>query len=83
MDKEKLRFTIDQLRKDKIIYAVEACATNLLMLLVLYFSSSYFRGDLRTVIDRLALIIAASYTLYMGIGNAIRLNKIKQLEKEL
>ena len=78
-----LQFTIDQLRKDKIIYAAEACATNLLMLVVLYFSSSHFTGDLRTVVDRLALIIAASYTVYMGASNFKRLQKIKQLEKEL
>lgn len=83
MNQEQLKFHIDQLRKDKIIYATEAAATNLLMLVVLYFSSSHFTGDLRTVVDRLALIIAAGYTLYMGVGNFMRLRKIKELGGKL
>lgn len=80
---EDLQFKIDQLRKDKIIYAVEACATSLACFLIYLFSVDNLRGNLRYTVNQILVIIAVVYTIYMGIGNYFRLRKIKQLEKEL
>ncbi len=80
---KNLQFTIAQLRQDKIIYAVEACALNLICLLIFFFSNQYLSGILRTVINVLDLIVAVGYTLFMGIGNTIRFKKIITLQKKL
>ena len=76
------QFTIQQLRLDKIIYATEACATVLVSILVLLFSSTYFQGYLRDVVCALSFFIGVAYTLFMGVGNFIRLQQIQKLEKE-
>ncbi len=83
MASEEIKFTIDQLRKDKIIYAIEACATVLVCILVFFFSNQYFPLPLKDYINVLVVIIAVGYTIFMGIGNFIRLNKIHKLEKQL
>lgn len=77
------KFIVDQLRKDKIIYATEAAATNVLMLVILYFSTSYFTGALKAVVDVVAVLIAVAYTFYMGAGNFIRLQSINRYGKDL
>lgn len=82
--KEEIKFEIDQLRKDKIIYAVEACATTL----ICYFSYMVIPeliGDtqLSEMMQTLAFFLAVGYTLYMGIGNFYRLARVKKLEKKL
>jgi hypothetical protein len=83
MEKDLMKFQIDQLRKDKIIYACEACAVNLICILVFMFSNVYFSGLIKTIVDLLALVLGIFYTIYMGIGNSARLNKIKKLEKKI
>mgnify|MGYP003394480497 CR=1 FL=1 len=83
MSKDDLQFQIDQLRKDKIIYGVEACATTLICLFGLHFSIVYLTDPLRYKVNMALLAIAVIYTLYMGIGNAMRLMKVKKLEAEL
>ena len=77
------KFTIDQLRKDKIIYATESCATVLVCTLAFLFSNQYFQQPLRDFVNVLVLITAVSYTIFMGIGNFIRLNKIQKFQKQL
>ena len=42
---DKKQFTIAQLRQDKIIYAVEACATNLACLLVFFLAIPSLRAQ--------------------------------------
>ncbi len=83
MNKDALKFTIDQLRKDKIIYATEACATVLACILGFLFNSFYFDSPMKDWINVLLLFIGVGYTLFMGIGNFFRLKRIKKLEKEL
>ena len=46
-ERENHQFIIDQLRQDKIIYAVEACVTNLICLFGFFFSNQYFHGVLK------------------------------------
>lgn len=83
MNQDTLKFQIDQLRKDKIIYGVEAGATAVTCLLILIFSNTYFQGIFRDLINTGVLIISIGYTTYMGIGNARRLARVKKLEKTL
>jgi hypothetical protein len=80
MDK---KFKVDQLRKDKIIYATEAIATDLACLLVIILSEVFFTGFLRNIFLIGSVITGAGYTLYMGVGNYFRLKKIIELEKDL
>lgn len=80
--KEDLRFQIDQLRKDKIIYAVEAIAVNTLCFVSIFIGGSLIKGDVTIYLSLLALI-SIGYTFFMGVGNTFRLRKIKQLEKLL
>lgn len=82
MKTDDYKFKVDQLRKDKIIYACEACATNLLCIFGYIFSSQYFISPLKDITNVFLLIVAVGYTLYMGIGNANRLMTIKKIEKE-
>ncbi len=83
MKRDDLKFQIDQLRKDKIIYATEATATNVLCLLIYIFAAENFSGFALTVFTNGAIVLAVGYSLYMGIGNAKRLLKVKKLEKQL
>lgn len=77
---ENIKFTISQLRQDKIIMAVEAVAVNTACLLG-SFLAGYF--PVPPVIPIVIIVIGIIYTLYALIGNLFRLNKIKTLEKQL
>jgi len=83
MKREELKFKIDQLRKDKIIYATEATATALVCMLGFLFVNMYLENPIKYGISLFVLLVGVGYTLFMGIGNAIRLSKIKELEKKL
>lgn len=72
-----------QLRLDKIIYASEAVATNLACLLVFMLGDKYFVGATRDGLMLGAVSIGVGYTIYMGIGNGIRLFRIRKMEKDL
>jgi len=85
---EKLYFEISQLRQDKIIYAIESAATNLAVLIFiigLYFFSNYFNLPISVFMFFFfgSIVLALGYTFYMGVSNSKRLQKIKQLEKDL
>lgn len=80
MQKQDLQFQIDQLRKDKIIYAVEATATSvtaIIILGVLSYSSIFLD------ISQYVAYFAIAYWLYVMVSNFFRLQKIKQLESQL
>lgn len=81
-NKEDLKFKIDQLRQDKIIYGVEAVATDLAVMLGIYFAT-YFKSQYTSFLVFLSILIGVGYTLFMGITNFNRLQKIKELEKKL
>ncbi len=77
------QFIINQLRLDKIIYAVEATAVGVACLVGLILSSIFFKGVVQA-----AVIVILGFTCFltvfaMGLGNWRRLRKIKQLEKQL
>ena len=84
----KTEFKINQLRQDKIIYAIEAVAVNITCLvgyLLLSMVSNFFPNNgLEFYYASMAtLAIALIYTFYALIGNLNRLKRIKKLESEL
>jgi hypothetical protein len=82
-NKEIIKFKIDQLRKDKMIYALESIALTFIVELSYLLLSLLFIGNYSPLLALFALLLPLSYFIYMMIGNLIRLNKIKKLEKEL
>lgn len=83
MSIEEKRFEIDQLRKDKIIYAMESCAVSLVCLVGIFGVDLVMNGLLNVVVKMLLVMLAVGYAIYMVIGNSGRLKMIKKLESEL
>ncbi|MFZ2153575.1 MAG: hypothetical protein WAV41_06020 [Microgenomates group bacterium] len=80
-------FQINQLRLDKIIYAVEAVAINITCFSVTILVGN-FLGEKSfdagyNLITPAILSIGIIFTLYALIGNLLRLRKIRQLEKSI
>lgn len=83
MKKEDIKFEIDQLRKDKMIYALESIALTFIIE-VTYFLMTIIAGQSFTKsIALFFLLVPLGYYIYMVAGNLSRLNKIKKLEKKL
>ncbi len=80
---ENLQFQIDQLRKDKIIYAIESCALTLVCSMILIVVLLFVPKSVQLPIILLLLILSTGYHAYMSVGNMRRLRKIKRLEKQL
>ncbi len=81
-NKEDLRFEIDQLRKDKMVYALDSIATSLAMFFLITFLSliSYKNAQIVVLVG---VILAVGFFIFVAIGNIIRFTKIKKLEKAL
>lgn len=80
---ELLKFEIDQLRKDKMIYALESIALTFIVE-VSYFLLTILNGETYSRdLAKIFLIIPLIYFIYMIAGNTLRLIKIKKLEREL
>lgn len=80
--KADLQFQIDQLRQDKIIYAVESIATSLAGIIIMFVGSLLY-PTAAIFFFSLGSAIALGYWIYMGFGNLKRLQKIKELEQNL
>ena len=78
-DKTKLT----HLRQDKIIYAVEAMAINVLCLLAFFVAERFFDGAAMDLVALVLLAVALGYSAYMGIGNFERLKHIKNIERKM
>jgi len=76
-------YTAHQLRLDKIIYASEASAINLACMLVFMLGDRYFVGVSRDLLMLGSVLFGVLSTLFMGIGNGIRLWRVKRLEKDI
>ena len=83
VDKEEIRFKIDQLRKDKMIYALESIAVTFIIELSYIFVLIITGKSFSVLFAILGLIVSVSYFLYMSYGNYKRFIEIKQLEKRL
>lgn len=89
------QFKIDQLRKDKMIFGIEAIAVFLLAIFVVVFLPSllfqyvYANAQLTaepaviTYIPVVAFGGAVLFFLYAAFGNWMRMMKIKRLEREM
>lgn len=82
MTKQDMQFEIDQLRKDKIIYALEATATSTTALVAIFTLNNSTSLNLNTVLPVIGYLVCA-YWLFCMIGNLQRLIKIQTLEKLL
>ena len=76
-------YRITSLRQDKITYAVDACALNLVCLLIFFLAIDYFDTTLRAIVSVTVVFIAVTYTIFMAISNTFRLFEIKRLEQLL
>jgi len=84
LTKEEIKFQVDQLRKDKLVYAAESAATSLVGLVLIFSLGMLLPTPLLYIRIILAiLVLALGYWLFMGIGNLKRQKKIKKLEREL
>lgn len=83
MTKQDIQFEIDQLRKDKIIYAVESTAMSVTAIVAMFFVGTFNFISNPLLIERIILGSAVLYWIYMGISNYLRLQHIKRLEKQL
>jgi hypothetical protein len=78
--KKNNEFEIDQLRKDKMIYALESIALAFVSEII-YLFVSIILGRPLIILAMLLLVINVGYFLYMAVGNLLRLKKIKELSK--
>jgi len=82
--KEEIKFQVDQLRKDKLIYATESAATSLVGLVLIFGLGMVLPVPLIYIrIVLVILVVTLGYWLFIGVGNFKRLKKIKQLEENL
>jgi hypothetical protein len=74
---------IARLQRDKIIYAAESIATTLIMMFIgiAFIVTNTFAWDFVIPVISICVFIATAYWLYMGIGNALRLKRIIELQK--
>jgi hypothetical protein len=77
---DKTQFRIDQLRKDKIIYALESIAFTLIMLFLYIVLNNFFEISIWVAVLLFALPLM--YFAYMCFGNTMRFLKILKLEKK-
>lgn len=90
MSNKEIKFKIDQLRKDKIIYQVESAALSLVVL-VLYFTGPiglpdlffYDSGEPNGQLFLLMILVVVGYWAYTVVGNIQRYREIKELESKL
>lgn len=83
-----LQFQIDQLRKDKMIFALESIVINTFVVAFIFtigllIPSGLWTQQAQYLVGGICAIVAISYTLYALIGNFFRWQKIKTLEKQL
>ena len=90
--KADLQFAIDQMRKDKMMYGIEALVVSFLCVLSavflpealyrLVFTSGKVQAnlDLLNWIPTASYMIAALYSLYVLASNGMRLKKIRMME---
>ena len=82
-NKEDIKFEIDQLRQDKIIYAVESIACTLALFLFMFCIGSLSPIMVGTGIFAVSMVIGFGYWLFTVYGNTKRFMKIRELEKLL
>ncbi|NTV24098.1 MAG: hypothetical protein HGA85_07055 [Nanoarchaeota archaeon] len=81
--KRDVKFEIDQLRKDKMIYALESIAV-CFVVEIAYLATLEAIGEIAAKkVAFFGFLSALLFFIYMAIGNLIRWRKIRHLEKLL
>jgi len=86
--KADIQYQVDQLKKDKMLYAVESVAVTLMVTLLV--SSLGFLGFMFPAVNQYAPVIlqvllgsAVLFFLYMVVSNIARCVKVLKLKKQL
>ena len=87
-NKADIQYQINQLKKDKLLYAIESAAVTLMVTLLV--SSLGFLGFMFPIVNQYAKTIiqvllggAVLFFLYMVVTNIVRCVKIVKLNKQL
>lgn len=87
-----LKFQIDQLRKEKIMYAIEMVAAIAYLAVIPQFldnflgtlmGDAYFAGNTRVTVFKVASGLGVAFLLYIAAFGAKAFLKLKRLEREL
>lgn len=82
-EKDRLKFQIDQLRKSKILYAVESTAVSAAVILGVILTEYFATGEAKPILIAAGCLFGISYALWASLGNIRRHKEIKALEKRL
>jgi hypothetical protein len=80
--KDEIRYEIDQLRKDKMIYMLDSIALTFIFELF-YVVSSVVLGFYSKALGIICLLIPLGFFIFALVGNIKRYSRIKELEKKL
>lgn len=83
MKKEDIQFRLDQLRKDKILFATEIVATNIFGLFVFIVSNQYLDGDIKDIVNLVTFTASVVYSIYLTSKSLGKLMQLKKLEGKL
>lgn len=82
MNKEDLRFEIDQLKKDRIIISLQSIACSLAIFLLISFMSVLDQSSSGFVVPA-GLVVSVGYWLITIYMNIVKISKIQKLERLL
>lgn len=81
--RENLKFKIDQLRKDKMIYALDSIAITFIAELIYVYLSVSMGNGFSFLAATLVILFPLAFFVFAMAGNTMRYMKIKKLEDEL
>jgi hypothetical protein len=82
IEKEDIRFRIDQLRKDKIIYAVQSLGVSVSALILSIVISVVFSSNRPLILPDI-FVLAVVYWLFVAFRSARITKEIQKLERQL
>ena len=84
MSRTDIQFQIDQLRKDKIIYALESIATTISSVFAIFVAGTFnLDSSIYVLIIAVLGVGGIGYWFYAMVGNFFRLRQIRKLESLL
>lgn len=83
MKKEDIQFRLDQLRKDKILFATEIVATNIFGLFAYLVSNQYLEGVIKDIVNLVIFFASVIYSLFLTSKSLGKLLELKKLEARI
>ena len=84
MNKEDLKYKINQLRKSKQILATEIIGVNLSVMIGIFLTIYFVENEsIRNILLLSGGLFAIAFSLYMSFKNVLKHNEVKKLEKQL